>query len=58
MANSLFLVGEIGGNDYCYTLLQGRAVEEVKAFVPDVISAISSAITVCATNSIKLHSKI
>ncbi|XP_074557776.1 GDSL esterase/lipase At1g28580-like [Curcuma longa] len=45
MANSLFLVGEIGGNDYCHSLLQGRAVEEVKAFVPDVISAISSAIT-------------
>ncbi|URD75827.1 lipid catabolic process [Musa troglodytarum] len=45
MGNSLFLVGEIGGNDYNHPLLQGRSVDEIKTFVPNVVGAISSAIS-------------
>ncbi|RRT32245.1 hypothetical protein B296_00058886 [Ensete ventricosum] len=45
MGNSLFLVGEIGGNDYNHPLLQGRSIEEIKTFVPNDIDAISSAIS-------------
>ncbi|XP_043687528.1 GDSL esterase/lipase At1g28570-like [Telopea speciosissima] len=41
---SLFLIGEIGGNDYNHPLLQGISIEEVLSFVPEVIKAISSAI--------------
>ncbi|RRT51094.1 hypothetical protein B296_00041783 [Ensete ventricosum] len=40
----LFLVGEIGGNDYNHAFFQGRSVDEIKTFVPDVVSAIGSAI--------------
>ncbi|XP_010912671.3 GDSL esterase/lipase At1g31550 [Elaeis guineensis] len=43
--NSLFLVGEIGGNDYNYPFLQARALDEVISYVPPVMDAISSAIT-------------
>ncbi|XP_042478669.1 GDSL esterase/lipase At1g28570-like [Macadamia integrifolia] len=42
---SLFLVGEIGGNDYNYPFFQGNSVKVVQALVPQVISTISSAIT-------------
>ncbi|KAF8668909.1 hypothetical protein HU200_052115 [Digitaria exilis] len=35
MESSLFLVGEIGGNDYNQALFQGRSVDEVKTYVPD-----------------------
>ncbi|XP_058095678.1 GDSL esterase/lipase At1g28590-like isoform X2 [Magnolia sinica] len=41
---SLFLVGEIGGNDYNYPFLQRRSLEEIQTFVPLVINAIGSAI--------------
>ncbi|KAJ3701200.1 hypothetical protein LUZ61_004905 [Rhynchospora tenuis] len=44
MRNALFLVGEIGGNDYNYPLFQGGTIDEVRRFVPNVISAISLAI--------------
>ncbi|WOK95754.1 GDSL esterase/lipase [Canna indica] len=46
MNTSLFLVGEIGGNDYNNPIFKfGRgAIEDVKSFVPDVVNAISSAI--------------
>ncbi|XP_058092683.1 GDSL esterase/lipase At5g45910-like [Magnolia sinica] len=40
---SLFLMGEIGGNDYNYALLQGTSIEEVQTFVPKVVEAIESA---------------
>jgi 3-deoxy-D-arabino-heptulosonate 7-phosphate (DAHP) synthase class II len=46
MASSLFLVGEIGGNDYNQALFQGRSVDEVKTYVPDIVAGISSAVTV------------
>ncbi|KAF8413778.1 hypothetical protein HHK36_001771 [Tetracentron sinense] len=43
-SRSLFLVGEIGGNDYVYSFRAGRSLEEIRTFVPDIIDAISSAI--------------
>ncbi|KAF9589548.1 hypothetical protein IFM89_025581 [Coptis chinensis] len=46
LRNSLFLVGEIGGNDYNYPFFQKKSVQEIRTFVPKVIKAISSAITI------------
>ncbi|XP_054802487.1 GDSL esterase/lipase At1g31550-like [Prosopis cineraria] len=45
VGNALFVVGEIGGNDYGYPLSQPRSLEELKTYVPQVISAITSAIS-------------
>ncbi|TVU37546.1 hypothetical protein EJB05_10866, partial [Eragrostis curvula] len=45
MASSLFLVGEIGGNDYNRPLFGGKSVDEVTTYIPDVVAAISSAVT-------------
>lgn len=45
MASSLFLVGEIGGNDYNQALFQGRPVREVRAYVPDVVAGIIASVT-------------
>ncbi|XP_031269570.1 GDSL esterase/lipase At5g03980-like [Pistacia vera] len=45
LKRSLFMVGEIGGNDYNYALFQGKTLEEVKAMVPDVVQAIKDAAT-------------
>uniref|UniRef100_A0A0E0MFU2 Esterase n=1 Tax=Oryza punctata TaxID=4537 RepID=A0A0E0MFU2_ORYPU len=36
LAGALFLVGEIGGNDYNYAFFQGRSIESVKTYVPQV----------------------
>ncbi|KAL6333671.1 hypothetical protein AAG906_028857 [Vitis piasezkii] len=44
--SSLFLMGGIGGNDYGYPFFQGRSLEEIRTYVPPVIHAIASAITV------------
>lgn len=44
--SSLILMGEIGGNDYNHPFFQGRKADEIETFVPRVIGAISSAITV------------
>ncbi|KAK7306567.1 hypothetical protein VNO77_44516 [Canavalia gladiata] len=44
VGNSLFLVGEIGGNDFNCPFLQGRSITEIKTYVPYVINAIASAI--------------
>ncbi|XP_010915608.1 GDSL esterase/lipase At5g45910 [Elaeis guineensis] len=38
---SLFVVGEIGGNDYHFPLLANRTLEEVRTYVPEVIEKIS-----------------
>ena len=47
MNQSLFLVGEIGGNDYNLPLLAGALpLDDVIAFAPVVIAKISSTITV------------
>ncbi|XP_066387171.1 GDSL esterase/lipase At1g28590-like isoform X2 [Miscanthus floridulus] len=45
MATSLFLVGEIGVNDYFIGLNENRTVGEVETFVPHVVSAIRSVVT-------------
>ncbi|KAK7302911.1 hypothetical protein RJT34_13808 [Clitoria ternatea] len=44
VANSLFLVGEIGGNDFNYALFQQKSIPEIKTFVPYVLNAIVSAV--------------
>ncbi|KAI3964555.1 hypothetical protein MKW92_025406 [Papaver armeniacum] len=44
LKTSLILMGEIGGNDYNGPFFQGRGLEEIRTFVPDVIKAISLAI--------------
>lgn len=41
MARSLFLVGEIGANDYNHPLFQNKSVEWVKPLVPRVIRSIA-----------------
>ncbi|CAN6200004.1 unnamed protein product [Urochloa humidicola] len=45
MESSLFLVGEIGGNDYNQALFQGRSVDVVKTYIPDVVAGISASVT-------------
>ncbi|XP_058771488.1 GDSL esterase/lipase At1g28590-like [Vicia villosa] len=44
LKNSLFLVGEIGGNDFNYPLFIRKSIEEVSTYVPDVIKVITSSI--------------
>lgn len=43
---SLFLVGEIGGNDYNHALLAGVSMEVVETFVSPVVDAIVSTVNV------------
>uniref|UniRef100_A0A1D1Z6H2 GDSL esterase/lipase At1g28570 n=1 Tax=Anthurium amnicola TaxID=1678845 RepID=A0A1D1Z6H2_9ARAE len=40
---ALFFVGEIGGNDYNYALMQGKSIDEVKTYVPEVVGRIMNA---------------
>ncbi|BAT87162.1 hypothetical protein VIGAN_05050400 [Vigna angularis var. angularis] len=44
LGNSLFLMGEIGGNDLNYLFFQQKSIADVKTYVPYVINAIASAI--------------
>ncbi|KAI3892154.1 hypothetical protein MKX03_037701 [Papaver bracteatum] len=46
LKTSLILMGEIGGNDYNHPFFQGRGLEEIKSFGPEIVNAISSAIKV------------
>ncbi|XP_058761875.1 GDSL esterase/lipase At1g28600-like [Vicia villosa] len=46
LKNSLFLVGEIGGNDFNYPLFKRRSIEEVKEYIPHIIKSIVSSIKV------------
>jgi hypothetical protein len=46
LGSSLFIVGEIGGNDYGFPLFDKNAFEELITYVPQVISVITSAIKV------------
>ncbi|KAL2469166.1 GDSL esterase/lipase [Forsythia ovata] len=43
-ANSLFMVGEIGGNDYNYALFQGKSIQELKDMVPQIVDTIANAV--------------
>lgn len=54
LKDSLFMVGEIGGNDYNYALFQGKSIEEVKSLVPSVVQAIANAVRVSSHWSIEL----
>ena len=46
LKTALFMVGEIGGNDYNFAYLQGKTIEEVRDMVPEVVQAIKDAVTV------------
>jgi hypothetical protein len=46
MNKSLFLVGEIGGNDYNYPLQSFMPYEMIQSFTLSVVDKISSTITV------------
>ena len=56
MNESLFLVGEIGGNDYNLPLLSRVPIEKIRTFTPSVVAKISSTITVsiCADVAVDL----
>ncbi|XP_078170229.1 GDSL esterase/lipase At1g28600-like [Carex rostrata] len=41
MGRALFVVGEIGGNDYNHPLADGATLDELLTFVPDVIRTMS-----------------
>ncbi|KAG8639584.1 GDSL esterase/lipase At5g03980-like [Manihot esculenta] len=41
---SLFMVGEIGGNDYNYAFFQGKTIDELNSMVPNVVKAIKEAV--------------
>ncbi|KAL2490488.1 GDSL esterase/lipase [Abeliophyllum distichum] len=43
-SNSLFMVGEIGGNDYNYALFQGKSIQELKDMVPLIVDTIANAV--------------
>ncbi|PON99123.1 Lipase [Trema orientale] len=43
LKKSLFLVGEIGGNDYNYPFFAGGTIQQVRALVPLVVEAITKA---------------
>jgi hypothetical protein len=43
---SLFLVGEIGGNDYNYAFFVGGSIKQLRASVPLVVGAITTAASV------------
>ena len=53
---SLFLVGEIGGNDYNYAFFVGASIKKLRAFVPVVVDAITKATSVSSLiNDQTLH---
>ncbi|GLJ38023.1 hypothetical protein SUGI_0774110 [Cryptomeria japonica] len=48
-ANAMFVMGEIGGNDYNYPFSQGRSIAEVQSFIIPVISKIQGALRTLIT---------
>ncbi|XP_073006092.1 GDSL esterase/lipase At5g45910-like [Typha latifolia] len=44
LRNSLFVVGEFGGNDYNANVFSGRSPDVVRRYVPNVINAISNGV--------------
>ncbi|KAF2317056.1 hypothetical protein GH714_011337 [Hevea brasiliensis] len=52
---SLFLIGEIGANDYHYAFFQGKSVNDLKHMVPYVVKAIKDAVTVELLNLMTLE---
>lgn len=53
---SLFLVGEIGGNDYNYAAIAGN-ITQLQATVPPVVEAITAAINVYLTSKFFFYGK-
>jgi hypothetical protein len=51
MGQSLFVIGEIGGNDYNLPLLSRLPIDKIRSITPSVVAKISSTITVsiCVT---------
>lgn len=49
LEKSLFLVGEIGGDDVNYGFKQGKPIDELRIMVPDVVDAIVHAVRVSGT---------
>ena len=45
LKTSMLMVGEIGGNDYNYALLQGKTIEEVRHLVLEIVQAIKDVVT-------------
>uniref|UniRef100_A0A2N9H015 SGNH hydrolase-type esterase domain-containing protein n=1 Tax=Fagus sylvatica TaxID=28930 RepID=A0A2N9H015_FAGSY len=45
LQTALFMVGEVGWNDYNYALFQGKTIEDVRNMVPEVVQAIKEAVT-------------
>lgn len=41
LKNSLFVLGELGGNDYNANLFGGRTPEQTSSYVPQIVQAIS-----------------
>jgi hypothetical protein len=50
LARSLFMVGELGSNDYGYILAGGKSIREAKSFVPEVVLAICKGVEVHRTH--------
>ncbi|KAF9624565.1 hypothetical protein IFM89_011739 [Coptis chinensis] len=44
LKKSIFLVGQIGANDYNYAFFQGKTMNEVVGYVPEVVQAIKDAL--------------
>ena len=49
-SKSLFLVGEIGGNDYNYAFFKGKTLDDAKTYVPTVAAAVTDATEVRSPN--------
>ncbi|XP_056175778.1 GDSL esterase/lipase At5g45910-like [Syzygium oleosum] len=43
---SLFLAGEMGGNDYLFPLFSGQTMKQLRAMVPQVVGAVARAIRI------------
>ena len=46
----MFLVGEIGGNDYNYAFFKGKTLDDAKTYVPTVAAAVTDATEVRSPN--------
>lgn len=44
LKNSLFIIGEIGGDDYNYAFVEGKTIEDVKSMIPKIVGAIITAV--------------
>ncbi|KAF2317098.1 hypothetical protein GH714_011748 [Hevea brasiliensis] len=55
---SLFMVGEIGGNDYNYAFFQGKTIDDLKTMVPDVVKAIKDAVVQAIKELQEDHSNV